>query len=203
MLAATCSVQIAAVKRAAVAVGQSALILLRRRFGPAYGQHFGAQVSSGKTSALYNTRSVIARSSSSTGSHAPASNRLLSSTSSAQCASSKTPSECHQLGASSSKKSAAKKARKAAAAVKQAAALTAQEWFLRLRQQLAPYLYHKWNAEVFDGKLPVELPLKWNPHYVSAAGSVQYQFPILQGESSPVESIPMTLQLSTKVCWMG
>lgn len=44
--------------------------------------------------------------------------------------------------------------------------------FTRKRAELVQSLYKEWNALVFGGRLPADLPLVWNPRLLSTAGQV-------------------------------
>jgi predicted SprT family Zn-dependent metalloprotease len=44
--------------------------------------------------------------------------------------------------------------------------------FARRRERLARELYAEWNALVFDGRLPTDLPIVWNPRLRCTAGQV-------------------------------
>jgi predicted SprT family Zn-dependent metalloprotease len=44
--------------------------------------------------------------------------------------------------------------------------------FARRRERLARELYAEWNAAVFDGRLPPDLPIVWNPRLRCTAGQV-------------------------------
>lgn len=71
--------------------------------------------------------------------------------------------------------------------------------FARQRQQLAQDLYSQWNAQVFDGALPADLSLVWNPRLTATAGQVVDDGSMNHLKASREQRIPVRLELSSKV----
>jgi hypothetical protein len=71
--------------------------------------------------------------------------------------------------------------------------------FAKQRQQLAQELYALWNAQVFDGGLPGDLPLVWNPRLTATAGQVVDDGSRNHAKAHRQERIPVRLELSSKV----
>jgi hypothetical protein len=55
-------------------------------------------------------------------------------------------------------------------------------------------------CQVFEGKLPTDLPLVWNPRLTATAGQVVDDGSRNKEKSSREQRIPVRLELSSKVC---
>lgn len=66
-------------------------------------------------------------------------------------------------------------------------------------QASAPALAALPSVKVFDGRLPVGLPLVWNPRLTATAGQVVDDGSVNALKSSAAERVPVRLELSSKV----
>ncbi|KAJ9525148.1 hypothetical protein QJQ45_020676, partial [Haematococcus lacustris] len=75
----------------------------------------------------------------------------------------------------------------------------AQKAFLAGRVALAQELYASWNAAVFGGRLPRNLPLVWNPRLLSTAGQVCDDGSANARKTVAGQKIACRLELSSKL----
>ncbi|MEW5319610.1 MAG: hypothetical protein WDW38_010753 [Sanguina aurantia] len=71
--------------------------------------------------------------------------------------------------------------------------------FIKTREATSRQLYAQWNASVFGGRLPPDLPLVWNPRLLSSAGQVVDDGSANARKTSHDQRIPVRLDLSPKV----
>ncbi|MEW5304918.1 MAG: hypothetical protein WDW36_007495 [Sanguina aurantia] len=71
--------------------------------------------------------------------------------------------------------------------------------FIKTREATSRQLYAQWNASVFGGRLPPDLPLVWNSRLLSSAGQVVDDGSANARKTSHEQRIPVRLDLSPKV----